>query len=159
MQHLPFLNLSNRLVLIWLLFSSLVPLGLKAGNGNDISEKAANDSAERTLTVSLEYGTNRISYRKKLLDQNVHYYSPSLFYQAPSGFYSGIGAYHLQQPLNRWDETDLDAGWDIGLTKKITFTVDYTHFIYNAQSSQSRAALKNNMELDLDCENEILTPK
>src|SRR5207237_777354 len=113
-----------KLLLSCLLLSALLPLQMKAYTGGDPDDKVKNDSsAERSLVVSVEYGTDRASYRRKLLNQNNPYYAPSLLYQAPSGFYSDISAYHLISPVSRWDEMDLNAGWDFHLSKKVISSV------------------------------------
>jgi hypothetical protein len=158
-QQQIFLFRLKKVLLIFLLLFSALPFKLKAAGNDEADDKPGKDSSERSLFVALEYGTNRVSYEKKLLDQDVPYYSPSLSYSAPSGFYAGVGAYHMGDTINSWDEIDWTAGWDIHLSKTIVMSFEYSRFSYNSNSKQSRAELKNDLEYALEFGNDVLTPK
>jgi hypothetical protein len=153
--------LKNSLLAL-LFISCMVPVAANAFTPGDADKKVKSEndsSSDRSLLPVIEYGTDRVSFRKKLLNQTIPYYSPSLEYDAPSGFYSDVAAYYLASPANRWDELDLNAGWDFHLSKNVISSVDYTYFSYGSQSKSSRTALKNNIELATTFKNAVLTPK
>src|SRR6185295_1425102 len=81
----------------------------------------APDTAERTLIVSLNYGTDRVNNGRivKVKDSTVmlRYISPDIYYEGNSGFFTDLSFYRLTEPVQSWDETDASLGWEFIMFK------------------------------------------
>ncbi len=124
-------------------------------DNNDIKN---NKLYDRSLILSIDYSSDKVFYGRKS-NQRIVYFSPSLLYEARSGFYTGFTSYRLVKPENRWDEAQLIAGWDFTLLKKIKTSASYSRFAYSDSSVQIQSSLKNNLELSLNYDSKIIQPK
>ncbi len=113
---------------------------------------------DRSLVLGIEYSSDKVFYGRKS-EERVLYISPSLFYQARSGFYTGFSSYRLLKPEKYWDQSQLIAGWDFSLWKKLETSVSYSRFAYNDSSIQIQSSLKNNVELSLTFDSAIIQPR
>jgi len=101
----------------------------------------------RSLIISLDYGSDQ-SFHGRTASVKVPYLSPSIAYEAPSGFFCELMSDRILSPRNRWDEIDLGLGWRFFMfKKKIESSLSYSHYIYGKQSIQVQSSLKNNLEM------------
>jgi len=64
--------------------------------------------------------------------------------------FASIVSYRLLSPVNRWDELDLNVGWDFFLfKKKLEGSIGYTHMTYGKQSKQLSSVFNHNAEIIL----------
>ncbi len=130
------------LIILLLPFSSLFAANDSLPNDDDTC-------FTRNLLVSIDYGSNK-TFLGRSASVNQVYLSPSLSYEAPSGFFVSVVAYRLISPKKRWDELDLNIGWDFFLfKKKLEASVGYSHFTYGKQSQQLSSVFNNNVEFIL----------
>ena len=113
---------------------------------------------DRNLILSLDYGSDKI-FHGRTSSIREPYIAPSLYYEAPSGFFTSISGDHLLSPYNSWDELDLNIGWSFSLSKKMELSVSYTHLKFGNQSNLLRSSLNNDLELLLQKNSEIVTSK
>jgi len=108
----------------------------------------AEDTAfTRSLLLSLDYGSNKV-FLSRTASLDLVYLSPSIAYEAPSGFFAGIIPSMLINPQHKWDELDLNMGWDFFLFKKtMQGSASYTRFVFSKSSLELRDSLTNNLEL------------
>lgn len=117
-----------------------------------------NKPYDRSLILGVEYSSDKVFYGRKSQDR-VLYISPSLFYQARSGFYAGFASYRLLKPENYWDQSQLSVGWDFSLWKKLETSTGYSRFAYNDSSVQIQSSLKNNFDLSFSLDSTIIKPR
>ena len=65
----------------------------------------------------------------------------------------------MLKPEKYWDQSQLIAGWDFSLWKKLETSVSYSRFAYNDSSIQIQSSLKNNVELSLTFDSAIIQPR
>ncbi len=135
------------------LFFSVISM---AGEKPDFNSN--NKPYERSLILGLEYSSDKVFYGRKR-EENVMYISPSLFYQARSGFYTGFSSYRLIKPEKYWDQSRLMVGWDFSPFRKLQTSISYSRFAYNDNSVQIQSSLKNNLELSFTLDSAIIQPR
>ena len=139
------------------LISMLLLFGIDAMAGEKI-DSAETSPFDRTLVLAIDYSSDRVFYGRRS-DNRILYYSPSLFYQGKSGFYSGLASYRLIKPVNRWDELQLTAGWDFPLFRTLYTSLSYSRFAYSDSSVQIQSSLKNNIQLMTEYDSSFIVPR
>jgi hypothetical protein len=124
----------------------------------EIRDTSARRRYERSLIISLDYSSDKIFYGRKG-EEKVMYASPSVFYEAPSGFFTGLSTYRLIRPERYWDNSQLLLGLDFMLFKKINASASYSRFAYNDSSVQIQSTLKNNAELSMTIDSAFIQPR
>ena len=120
------------------------------------AHKEANFS--RSLYLTFEYGTDREFQGRSTGDKQA-YLSPSLTYEAPSGFFTSFVANRVLSPYKRWDETDFTLGWTFKLSKKLELLTSYTHMNFRDTSILLQSTLSNNLEVMLHRNSKYLTSR
>lgn len=113
---------------------------------------------DRTLVLAIDYSSDRV-FNGRRSDDRILYYSPSLFYQGKSGFYTGFASYRIVKPVNRWDELQLTAGWDFSLLRTLYTSVSYSRFAYSDSSVQIQSSLRNNIQLMTEYDSSFIVPR
>ncbi len=137
-------------IIVSVLILLITPLtSLFAGVPANETGSSSDTSFERSLVLSLDYGSNKV-FLNRTTSTNLVYLASSVLYEASSGFFVSIAPYFLLSPQQHWDELDLNFGWDFFLFKKrLEASVSYTRFVFNSNSIQLRDSLNNNLELIL----------
>jgi hypothetical protein len=142
-------------VLLPLLF--VFDLQVKAGNGLTPGETikpidfSSPDTAEskRSLIFEFDFGTDRgYQLRRKTAgsDTSQKYISPSINYEAPSGFYTSANLYKTPGAKKSWDELTFGLGWDFKISKnaQIDGSAGYTRYAYNQAIKKNGVTPANN---------------
>jgi hypothetical protein len=131
---------------------------ISIGSPDNHKDENPSDSISRTLMISLEYGSDK-TFLGRSAGEKQTYISPYIYYEAPSGFFTSIWRYRILSPYNRWDETDLTAGWELILSKKIHLFLSYKHRRFNEESRLLQAGLNNNLEFLFERRSKIIQMK
>lgn len=143
-------------ILLLVLFILFTGGKINAAEQKDSTEKK--QPYDRSLVLGLDYSSDRVFYGSRR-GERVVYASPYLFYEARSGFFTGVSTYRLIKPERYWDNTQLMAGWDFTLFKKITAYASYSRFAYSDSSDQVQSTLKNNVEVSFLRDSVLIQPK
>jgi hypothetical protein len=112
----------------------------------------------RSFYLTFEYGSDK-EYQGRSAGDKQAYFSPSLTYEAPSGFFTSFATDRLLSPYNSWDERDFTLGWTFKLTKKLDLFLSYTHMNFKDESVLLRSSLSNNLEAMLLRDSKYLTSR
>jgi hypothetical protein len=112
----------------------------------------------RSFYLTFEYGSDN-QYQGRSAGDKQAYFSPSLTYEASSGFFTSFSADRLLKPYNSWEERDFTLGWTFKLSKRLDLFMSYTHMNFKEESVLLRSSLSNNLEAMLLRNSKYLTSR
>jgi hypothetical protein len=134
----------------------LLHLQSVAGELQDSTQKPR--PYERSLIINVDYASDKVFYGRKSAERIV-YVSPSVLYNATSGFFAGLSSYRLIRPEHYWDNSRLMVGHDFTLFDKLLTSVSYSRFAYRDSALQIQSSLKNDAELQLTLDSFYIRPR
>jgi hypothetical protein len=99
-----------------------------------------------TLSGALSYGSNTVFYGR-IQSTPYPYRSAELTYTSKWGIWGSVVASDLLATSALVDETDLLAGWDGDLTKKLDASVSYAHFFFAPNSPLIKSSVSNSVQM------------
>ena len=138
--------------LVWVL--CLGGLGCFSAAGQNVgsspaasSPTVAVDSAARHggFTAALSYGNNSVFFGRT---QNTRYpyMAGELTYKSKFGVWGSVVGYNLLNTTTFVDETDVSAGWDGDLSKKVDASVSYSRFLFAPKSPLVKSSVNNSLD-------------
>ena len=111
------------------------------------SPAAAADSAARPggFTAALSYGSNS-SFFGRTQTTRYPYMAGEVTYKSKFGVWDSAMGYNLLNTTSFVDETDLSAGWDADLSKKIDASVSYSRLLFAANSPLVKSSVTNSLD-------------
>lgn len=118
-----------------------------------IAAVADSITSKSTLTIGAVYANNASYYGQKAVE-NTPYLAVAATYRFKSGFYlSGLAYKLLNEKTSSVSASNLGAGVNFKLSKKLTADLSYSHSFYPAYSPLLQAANADNASLSLTYEN------
>ncbi|GAA4055056.1 hypothetical protein GCM10022409_47760 [Hymenobacter glaciei] len=111
------------------------------------SPAVAADSAARHggFTAALSYGSNS-SFFGRTQTTRYPYTAGELTYKSRFGVWGSAVGYNLLNTTSFVDETDLSAGWDGDISKKVDASVSYSRFLFAANSPLVKSSVNNSLD-------------
>ncbi|WP_345122359.1 hypothetical protein [Hymenobacter antarcticus] len=135
------------LLMGWLL-GSRPAAGQAVGSGQPTGSPAVGaDSAARHggFTAALSYGSNS-SFFGRTQTTRYPYLAGELTYKSRFGVWGSAVSYDIFGTSSFVDETDLSAGWDFDLSKKVDASVSYSRFLFAANSPLVKSSVNNSFD-------------
>ncbi|OGX89112.1 hypothetical protein BEN47_08290 [Hymenobacter lapidarius] len=136
------------LLLTGWLFESQPAAGQAVGSGQPTGSPVVGaDSAARHggFTAALSYGSNS-SFFGRTQTTRYPYLAGELTYKSRWGVWGSAVSYDLLGTSSFVDETDLSAGWDFDVSRKVDASVSYSRFLFAASSPLVKSSVNNSFD-------------
>lgn len=98
-----------------------------------------------SFSAALNYGTNS-SFFGRTQNTRYPYAAGELTYSSRWGVWGSAVSYDIFGTSSVVDETDLSAGWDVDLSKKIDASVSYSRFLFAPNSPLVKSSINNSLD-------------